>query len=112
LPEIDIVATNGVLRLGTASTSEPFTFRDSEDNITGFDIELAMRIAEYLQMELQIIDVHFGYLIPLLIAGEFDLIAGAISITEDRQKLVQFSESYHTGGTAILVRTRFFERRR
>jgi polar amino acid transport system substrate-binding protein len=110
LPEFTIYHHEEVLRFGTASTSEPFTFRCDLGNITGFDIELAFYIAEYLNKELEIIDMHFGYLISDLVYDRLDMIGGAISITDERKNVVLFSESYYTGGTAVLVRKPRFTR--
>ena len=64
--------------------TEPFSFVDGSQEIVGFDIELAKYIARHLGMQLEIVDMDFGGLIPALIAGKVDLIGACITITDER----------------------------
>ena len=104
MPDITLTGDRGVLRFGTAAVTEPFSFVDGSQEIVGFDIELAKYIARHLGMQLEIVDMDFGGLIPALIAGKVDLIGACITITDERAKNVLFSEPYYTGGIAALVR--------
>lgn len=103
LPDISLTGTNGTLRFGTNSQSEPFGYANADGDIIGYDIELAMRIADKLGMNLQVVDVDFGALIPSLQAGKVDLIGACITVTEERGKMVGFTESYYAGGISALV---------
>jgi polar amino acid transport system substrate-binding protein len=94
----------GVLLLGTAPVTEPFSFVDGTQAVVGFDIELARRVAARLHKRLQIVQMDFGALIPALISGKVDLIGACITITEERKKAVLFSAPYYTGGISALVR--------
>jgi len=104
MPAIPLDGTAGVLRLGTAAITEPFSFMDGSQNIVGFDIELARYVAKKLGKRLEVVNMDFGALIPALISGKVDMIAACITITEERAKKVQFSEPYYVGGIAALVR--------
>ncbi len=104
LPLIELTGTSGTLVLGTAAITEPFSFVGPAQQVTGFDIELAYYIARELDMDLQIVDMEFGGLIPALISGKVDMIAALITITDERAERILFSESYYTGGIAALVR--------
>ncbi len=104
MPHIELTGTKGVLTLGTAAVTEPFSFIDGTQSVTGFDIEIARYIAQALDMELEVVNMDFGGLIPALIAGKVDVIAACITITEERANRVLFSEPYYTGGIAALVR--------
>lgn len=95
---------NGKLRFGTSAVTEPFSFIDHSGQITGFDIEIANHIAMALGVELEIVDMDFGAMIPALISGKVDLIGACITISEERAKKVLFSEPYYTGGIAALVK--------
>ena len=101
----DIVLTGdkGVLKFGTAAVTEPFSFIDEDQRVVGFDIELAMLIAQELEMQLEVVNLDFGGMIPALAAGEVDMIGACITITEERAGQVLFSEPYYTGGIAALV---------
>jgi len=96
--------TGEVLRFGTASVTEPFSFVDGSQQVVGLDIEIAARVAQRLNRKLEIVNMEFGGMIPALIAGKVDLIGACITITEERKKSVLFSEPYYTGGISALVR--------
>lgn len=104
MPEIPSTGTKGVLKLGTAAITEPFSFIDGSQKVVGFDIELANLVAQKLNMKLEIVNMDFGAMIPALMAGKVDMIAACITITDERAKKVLFSEPYYTGGIAALVR--------
>ncbi len=104
MPEIALSGGSGVLRLGTAAVTEPFSFVDGSQQVVGFDIELAQRVAKQQGKTLEVVNMEFGSLIPALISGKVDMIAACITITEERAQKVLFSQPYYTGGIAALVR--------
>jgi len=104
MPVIASSGSKGVLKLGTAAVTEPFSFMDGSHKVVGLDIELAGYIAQKLDMKLEIINMDFGAMIPALLSGKVDMIAACITITEERAKKVLFSEPYYTGGIAALVK--------
>jgi polar amino acid transport system substrate-binding protein len=104
MPEIASSGTNGVIRLGTASVTEPFSFVDGSGKIVGYDIELARYVARKLNKRLEIVNMDFGGMIPALISGKVDMIASCITITSERSKQVLFSDPYYVGGIAALIR--------
>lgn len=105
MPEIKLNGNKGVLRFGTAAVTEPLSFVDSSQKIVGFDIELAAYVAQKLDLQLEVVDLEFGGMIPALVAGKVDMIGAGLSITEERAKKVLFSESYYAGGIAAAVRS-------
>lgn len=104
MPDIPLTGGNGVLRFGTAAVTEPFSFIDETQEVTGLDIEIARRVAQRLGMELEVLNMDFGGMIPALISGKVDMIGACITITEERARSVLFSESYYKGGIAALVK--------
>jgi len=104
MPAIPSGGSKGVLRLGTAAITEPFSFVDASHAVVGLDIEIAALIAQKLDMKLEVVNMEFGAMIPALISGKVDMIAACITITEERAQKVLFSEPYYTGGIAALVR--------
>ena len=103
MPEIVLTGEKGVLKFGTAAVTEPFSFLDKNQQPVGFDIELAIAVAQELGMKLEVTLYDFGDMIPALAAGEVDMIGACITITEERAREVLFSEPYYTGGIAALV---------
>jgi polar amino acid transport system substrate-binding protein len=104
MPDIPSGGTKGVLKLGTAAVTEPFSFMDASRNVVGLDIEIARYVAQKLDMKLEVVNMDFGAMIPALLSGKVDMIAACITITEERAKKVLFSEPYYTGGIAALVK--------
>jgi polar amino acid transport system substrate-binding protein len=96
-------ATPAVLRVATDATFPPLEFvRDGKR--TGFDIELMEAIAKTMGKQIQWVDIDFKGLIPGLIADRFDVAASGIYMTEERRKVVDFTDPYYQGGLAVLVR--------
>lgn len=104
MPVIPSSGSKGVLKLGTAAVTEPFSFVDASHAVVGLDIEIASLVAQKLDMKLEVVNMEFGAMIPALLSGKVDMIAACITITEERAKKVLFSEPYYVGGIAALVK--------
>lgn len=92
-----------VLEVGTNAAFPPFEFRDEQNNIVGFDIDLMNAIGEKLGMEVQYKDVPFEGIIAGLLAEKYDVIAAGLTITEERKEKVNFSDPYFNAGQVIVV---------
>jgi len=103
MPDIVLDGNNGILKFGTAAVTEPFSFVDGSQEVVGFDIELATYVAKKLGMQLEVVNMDFGAMIPALISGKVDMIGACITVSDERAKSVLFSEPYYTGGIAALV---------
>ncbi|NTW56079.1 MAG: transporter substrate-binding domain-containing protein [Chlorobiaceae bacterium] len=95
---------NGVLKLGTAPVTEPFSYVDGSGRIVGFDIEMAGQVARKLGKRLEVVSMDFGALIPALVSNKVDMIGACIIITDERARKVLFSEPYYTGGMGVMVK--------
>ncbi|MFH2037800.1 MAG: transporter substrate-binding domain-containing protein [Chloroflexota bacterium] len=95
------IQARGVLIVGTAIT-EPFVFHDpATDDLTGFDIDLAGEIAESLGVTLGLVEMPFANLIPALQDHKVDMTIAAMYITDDRKKMVDFSQPYLDSGLVM-----------
>ena len=92
-----------VIRVGTDATFPPMEFV-KDGKRTGFDIELIEALAKTMGKKVQWVDIDFKGLIPGLISNRFDIAASAIYMTDERRKVVNFSDPYYRGGLAVLVR--------
>ncbi|MDB5363285.1 MAG: glutamine transporter substrate-binding protein [Rhodospirillales bacterium] len=92
------------LRVGTDATFPPFEYTESGKR-TGFDVELIEAIAKVLKRPVEWTEIDFKGLVPGLIANRFDVAASAIYITDDRRKVVDFTDSYYPGGLVIMTKT-------
>ena len=85
------------------ATFPPFESIDNgTDNYVGIDIDIANHIAEKLGKELEINDMQFSALVPTMESGRADLIISGISPTEERQKVLSFSNPYYFPMNAII----------
>lgn len=92
-----------VIRVGTDATFPPMEFV-KDGKRTGFDIELIEALAKQMGKKVQWVDIDFKGLIPGLISNRFDIAASGIYMTDERRKVVNFSDPYYRGGLAVLVR--------
>lgn len=89
---------------GTAPGFKPFEFKKGGE-LTGFDIELMEAIVAETEYELaDWKEFEFGSLIPAVTNDEIDVIAAAMTITEDRKKTIAFSDPYYEADQSVLVR--------
>ncbi len=97
------------LVLGTSPIFPPFSYIKhgaalDDENIIGFDIELAKEIANKRGKELIVKSMYFDELIPALQNGDVDIVISAMSITKERQNLVDFSITYYEASQVVLIR--------
>lgn len=93
----------GTLVMGTNAEFPPYEYYEGQE-VVGIDAEMAAAVAEKLGMELKIEDMAFDSLIPALSSGKVDIVAAGMTVTEDRLKNVNFSDSYATATQAIIVK--------
>lgn len=96
-------AEKAELVMATNAAFPPYEFKEG-DKIVGIDAEIAAEIAKKLDMELVIEDVDFGSVLTGVAEGKYDMGLAGITVTEDRMKTMDFSESYATGIQVIIVK--------
>lgn len=84
---------DNTLRVGMDLRWPPFETIDSSGKPTGISVDLAYALGEYLDRDVEIIDLEFGSLITALAAKQIDIIIGSMSITEDRESKENFTFS-------------------
>ena len=97
----------GKLVFGTAADYPPFEFYNSNYELDGFDIALARALGERLGVQVEFNDFAFDGLLNTLPLGQVDAAIGAISVTPDRQALVDFTNLYYVGDSAAIARAEF-----
>lgn len=96
----------GALTVCSDIPYEPFEYEEGGD-YTGFDIDLVREIATSLDLEVTIKDVGFDGLQSgaVLAAGQCDMAASAMTITEEREKNLDFSDPYYDSKQSLLAPT-------
>ena len=92
------------LRIATEGAYAPFNFVDASGKPGGFDIDLALALCEKMQAECEIVTQDWDGIIPGLQARKYDIIVSSMSITDERRKVVDFSDRYYKTPSAIVVK--------
>lgn len=84
---------------------KPFEFRDENGNYTGFDIELWQELAKRAELQYKFQPMDFNGIIPALQTKNIDAAIAGITITPEREAVVDFTKPYYNTGLMIAVRT-------
>ncbi len=95
--------TEGVLTVGTDAAYPPLENVEAGEFV-GFDIDLVKEIANRLGFEAEIINTAWDGIFPALIAHKFDVVISAVTITEDRDKEMDFSDPYLDSDQSIATK--------
>ena len=96
--------TPGKLTMSTNAAFPPYESTDDNGNFVGIDIDVAAAIADKLGLELQVDDMDFDAALLAAQNGKSDLVMAGVTVTEDRQLVMDFSDSYATGIQSIIVK--------
>lgn len=91
-----------VLNIGSTGQSFPNGYQENGE-LVGFDVELTELIAEKLGYEINWVTTDFSGLMAQLEAGRLDTVANAVAITEEREELYLFAETYSFYGAQIVT---------
>ncbi|MBT8154768.1 transporter substrate-binding domain-containing protein [Epibacterium ulvae] len=89
------MASADTLRIGVEGAYPPFSKKEADGTLSGFDIDIALALCEEMNRECELVEQEWDGMIPALIARKYDAIVASMSITEDRKKRVDFSEKYY-----------------
>ena len=103
LATLSIVAEEKeTLIMATNASFPPYEYYDGE-TIVGIDAEIGAAIAEYLGYNFEIADMEFDSIIAAVQSGKATFGMAGMTVTEERQLMVNFSESYATGVQVVIV---------
>lgn len=97
------VTRDGKLVMATNAEFAPYEFKD-EGEIVGFDVDMMQAVCDILGKELVIDDMAFDSIIAAVDSGKADVGVAGMTVTEDRLKNVNFTESYTKASQVIIVR--------
>ncbi|CDK30769.1 substrate-binding periplasmic protein [Candidatus Babela massiliensis] len=91
------------LIIGTSADFPPFSFRDNNDDIVGFDIDVAKEVANRIGLNYKVIDQQFSMLLSQAQLGQIHVIAAGMTPTEERAKKLRFTKTYLTDNPLLVV---------
>jgi polar amino acid transport system substrate-binding protein len=94
--------TEGVLTIGSDIPFPPFEFRENGE-LMGYDVDLVEEIASRLGLTTDWIEADFDTIFTALAAEQFDMVASATTITEERAEIVNFSSPYFRDEQVLTV---------
>jgi len=96
-------ASDDVWTVGTEPGFPPFESINAEGDFEGFDIDLFNAIGEKTGKTIEFENLPFDSLISALQGGSIDAAISGMTITEEREEVVDFSDPYFQAGLAIAV---------
>lgn len=98
------IKAKGAITIATEGTWAPWTYHDENDNLVGYDVEVAAAIAQKLGVEAEFIEGEWDGLFAGLDAARYDIVANGVEITDERAEKYDFSDPYAYIRTAIIVK--------
>lgn len=110
-----MLTTIAALALGTAALAEPvkvgiaaepyppFTSADAAGNWNGWEVDMIHAVCKAAEMECVVTPVAWDGIIPSLVSGQIDAIMNSLSITDERLKVIDFSDKYYNTPAIILA---------
>jgi len=101
---LERIKSSGQLVLGTSGNMPSMTQLDSEDKVSGFDIDMALFMAQVMGVTLVPKVMPFDQLLPALKSGEVDVVISNMTITPKRNLEAAFVGPYMTSGKCIITK--------
>ena len=93
----------GKLTMSTNAAFPPYEMTTDSGDFEGIDIDVAAAIAEKLGLELQVDDMDFDAALLAAQSGKSDIVMAGVTVTDERQKVMDFSDTYAEGIQSIIV---------
>ena len=100
---INDILARGELRVGFDPGYMPFEMTDKNGNYVGFDVDLGRELAKAMGVKFVPVNLDFDGIIPALLTGKIDVIMSGMTITQERNLKIGFSDPYIVIGQSILL---------
>lgn len=105
--QLSQIKEDGVIKVATSPDYAPFGFHteiDGKDEIVGADIDLMEALAEKMGVKVKWLDMSFNNVLAATKEGKADVAISAISVTDEREKSFDFTDTYYTSPQAVVIR--------
>ena len=100
---INEILARGELRVGFDAGYMPFEMTDKNGNYIGFDMDMGRELAKSMGVKFVPVNIDFDGMIPALLTGKIDVIMSAMTVTQERNLKIGFSDPYIVVGQSILL---------
>lgn len=101
---LDTIRQRGTIIIGLEGDWAPWSFVDENDQLMGFDVEVARAIAAKLGVEAEIVPGEWDGLFAGMDAGRYDIVVNGVEVTPERTEKYDFTDPYAYIRTALIVR--------
>jgi len=102
---LDAIKARGAIRIAIDPGVPPWSYKDDKLQLTGSEYETARRLAKDLGVRFEVVETNGANRIPLLMTGKVDIVVAAMTITDERKKVIDFSRPYSGTSTAVSAPT-------
>lgn len=88
------VQASGELKIGLEGDWQPFSYHDEDDNLVGYDVEVATKVAEKLGVKAVITEGPWDGLLTGLDTGVYDVVVNGVDVTLERSETFDFTDAY------------------
>ncbi len=82
------------IRLGTEGAYPPYNFLDDNGEVAGFEREVGDELCARAELTCEWVTNEWDSIIPNLVSGNYDVIIAGMSITDERDEVIDFSDPY------------------
>lgn len=97
------IQERGEITVAMEGTWAPWTYHDENDELVGYDVEVARAIAEKLGVTATFAEGEWDGLLAGLSAGRYDIMVNGVDIDPARQETYDFSDPYAYNRTAVIT---------
>ncbi|MDH4611965.1 transporter substrate-binding domain-containing protein [Pseudomonas sp. BN102] len=101
---VDDAVKRGTLRVGMDPTYMPFEMTNKRGEIIGFEVDVLKAMAKSMGVKLELVSTSYDGIIPALLTDKFDMIGSGMTLTQERNLRINFSEPFIVVGQTLLIR--------
>lgn len=98
------ILESGVLKVGTEGTYKPFTYHDDNNDLCGYDVEVAKAIGEKMGVKTEFSEITWEGLLTSLDTGTVDLVLNQVGVTDERKEKYDFTDPYLYSYIALITK--------
>jgi polar amino acid transport system substrate-binding protein len=100
---LDEIIKSGTLRVGVLPNSPPQSALGASNELEGFDIDVAKKLAETLGVKPEFVMTEIAQRVPFLVTDRIDICLGGLTRTVERAKLISYTVPLHTESMGVLT---------